>query len=383
MAQKTVFIEHAAIVLAEGYITDGELLIEDGLIAAFGPAGSVEVPADAVRYDAQGAYVGPGLIDIHIHASGNRFFYADPVYAADYALKHGATSVLPTLYYDLDLEGYLESIDKIRGVMDDGSAPNIRGFYMEGPYTNPKYGACADGNKWAKTIDRDMYMPIVERTGDRALVWALAPEREGIEGFIDDVLAVNPNALLAVAHSEASAEQVEALIPKGLLIATHHTNAIGILRDNGGCHRASVLDAVHANDCMYAELIVDSQGSHVAPYLLRLIRDKYKSRDRIILISDATAFPGSSSEDNSSEDLCFDNQGLIAGSKLTLDIACRNMIRHTGCSVCDAFFYASTNPARLLGWTDRGEIAVGKVADLVCVDDSFGVKQVILGGELL
>ena len=44
---------------------------------------------------------------------------------------------------------------------------------------------------------------------------------------------------------------------------------------------------------------------------------------------------------------------------------------------------ASTNPARLLGMDDDiGSIALGKVADLVFVDDRFQVKNVMLSGEV-
>ena len=44
---------------------------------------------------------------------------------------------------------------------------------------------------------------------------------------------------------------------------------------------------------------------------------------------------------------------------------------------------ASRNPARLFGWDEEiGTIEVGKIADLVIVNDRFDVKTVILGGEI-
>ena len=114
-----------------------------------------------------------------------------------------------------------------------------------------------------------------------------------------------------------------------------------------------------------------------------LILKKYKRRERIILISDAAWYNEEEAKefDRIASDLCFDEQGGLAGSRLTLDVVCRNMMRHTGCSVVDAFMMGATNPARMLGWEDRGEIAVGKVADLICVDDNFNVKKVILEGN--
>lgn len=43
------------------------VLIRDDRIVAVGPAGSVEIPADAKRYDAAGKYVLPGFMDMHMH----------------------------------------------------------------------------------------------------------------------------------------------------------------------------------------------------------------------------------------------------------------------------------------------------------------------------
>lgn len=41
---------------------------------------------------------------------------------------------------------------------------------------------------------------------------------------------------------------------------------------------------------------------------------------------------------------------------------------------------ASLTPARLMGFYDRGEIAVGKRADLVILDDGLNLQKVILKG---
>ena len=83
------------------------------------------------------------------------------------------------------------------------------------------------------------------------------------------------------------------------------------------------------------------------------------------------------------DDINFDHTGEIAGSKLTLDIACRNMLKHTGASIVDVFKFASYNPARAVGFYDRGEIAPGKRADLVFTDHWMKVSTVILEGEIV
>jgi len=57
------------------------------------------------------------------------------------------------------------------------------------------------------------------------------------------------------------------------------------------------------------------------------------------------------------------------------------MMVHTGASLCQIFKYASRNPAKVLGLSDRGEIRIGNIANLVLVDPEFNVKGVILNGE--
>ena len=105
--------------------------------------------------------------------------------------------------------------------------------------------------------------------------------------------------------------------------------------------------------------------------------------DRIILISDACVFDGPVPPGyDGVNDILFDHAGEIAGSKLSLDVACGNMMKHTGASIVDVFRYASYNPSRVIGLLDRGEIAVGKRADLVIADHWMKVKKVIFKGKV-
>ena len=78
----------------------------------------------------------------------------------------------------------------------------------------------------------------------------------------------------------------------------------------------------------------------------------------------------------------YDGSMEISGSRLTLDVACRNWMKHTGASIVEAFRCASYNPARAVGFADRGEIAVGKRADLVITDHKMNVSTVILKGKV-
>ena len=290
--------------------------------------------------------------------------------------------MLATLYYNLSKEGFLDSIKKVQAAMAAGGAGDvIAGIYMEGPYMNPKFGAMPERNKWKGAITEEAYKEVVDTVGTDAYIWSVAPEREGIEGFVADAKAVDPKVVFSVAHSEATPQQIEALMPYGLKLATHHTNATGTLHKYPECRGVCVDEAVWQNHEIYAELICDKVGIHVDPYLQRLIR-KIKGDDRIILISDSFVEHGPIPEGyDGADDINFDFAGEIAGTRLTMDQACRNIATHTGASVCQAFKFAATNPARVLNLTDRGCLAVGKLADLVICDHVFNVRHVIFRGE--
>ncbi|MBQ7769410.1 MAG: amidohydrolase family protein [Oscillospiraceae bacterium] len=373
-------IINATLVMRDHLIPNGVLLMENGKITAFGESRKMEIPEGCEIIDAEGKYVGPGFVDIHTHSDGKVFFYDDPK-SVGHHLKHGTTTILAALYFSMTTEEFVDAMGKIREAMKDPDCKNLCGIYMEGPYMNPKFGCDKEHNPWVGPVDREKYQPIIDAGWDLVKVWGLAPERENIVQFVQDVKAKNPAAVFSVAHSEASPQEVEALMPYGLRIGTHHTNATGDRIFYPEVRGVCVDEAVNYNREIYAELICDSMGIHVDPYMLRLVR-RIKGDDRIILISDAYACDGPIPEGyDGVDDINFDWEGEIAGSKLTLDIACRNALKHLGASVVDVFRFASYNPAMAVGFYDRGEIAVGKRADLVIVDHWMKVNKVIFEGE--
>ena len=373
-------IINATLVMRDHLFPNGVLLMENGKITAFGESRKMEIPEGCEIIDAEGKYVGPGFVDIHTHSDGKVFFYDDPK-SVGHHLKHGTTTILAALYFSMTTEEFVDAMGKIREAMKDPDCRNLCGIYMEGPYMNPKFGCDKEHNPWVGPVDREKYQPIIDAGWDLVKVWGLAPERENIVQFVQDVKAKNPAAVFSVAHSEASPQEVEALMPYGLRIGTHHTNATGDRIFYPEVRGVCVDEAVNYNREIYAELICDSMGIHVDPYMLRLVR-RIKGDDRIILISDAYACDGPIPEGyDGVDDINFDWEGEIAGSKLTLDIACRNALKHLGASVVDVFRFASYNPAMAVGFYDRGEIAVGKRADLVIVDHWMKVNKVIFEGE--
>ena len=375
-------IVNTTIILPEYMIPNGTIVIEDGIIVDFGK----KISTDGMEcIDAKGAYTGPGLVDIHTHADGDVFFNDDPIGVAKKLLSHGITTVLPALYFSSTREELIAQAEKIKQAQKSGEADNIFGLYMEAPYMNPKFGCNRENNPWKGDIKKEEYLPLIEALKGFAKVYVVAPERENIEEFVRDAKMIDPNVRFSVGHSEAEPADIEKLFPYGLCLATHHMNATGTINRYPECRTACVDETALYNDCMYTELICDHVGIHVAPYLIRMVK-KIKGDDRIILISDAYVDHGPIPDGDLYEgayDINFDFTGEIAGSKMILDGSCRNMMIHTGASLCQVFKYASTNPARALGLTDRGVIKVGAKADLLLVDPEFNVKSVYLNGKLI
>lgn len=374
-------IKNATLVMPDHLILDAVILCENGKITDFGQ--NLSIPAGAEVIDAEGQYVGPGFVDIHTHAADTHWFYEKPETAGKIILSHGVTTVLPVVYFSMNKQEFIAATQNIQKSVADGRLQNFGGFYMEGPYMNPKFGADRENNPWQAPADPDDYLDIIRTAGKDVRVWALAPERENIEQFVIDCKKENPSVVFAVAHSEATPEQIERLMPYGLCIGTHHTNATGTLQKYPECRTPCVDETVNYNHGIYAEVISDSRGIHVDPYMQRLIR-KIKGPDRLILISDACVFDGPIPEGyDGVTDLCFDWAGEIAGSKLTLDVACRNFMVHTGASLVDVFRYASKNPACAVGLLDRGQIRRGNRADLVICDHRVVINKVILNGGIV
>lgn len=376
-------IINAELVMRDHFIPDAVLFIDEGRIFGYGEMRNTEIPDGCEIIDAEGEYVGPGLIDIHSHTGDDINAWEDPTSAASFHLSHGVTTYLPTSYGIMSKEEYITMCHRVREAMNTPEGKNIGGIYFEGPYSNPKYGSNRNLNPWNKPVLVEDYEPIIEASRGIARVWGLAPEREDILPFVKAAKKAEPNVRFAVTHSEATPQQIERLIPYGLCIGTHHTNATGTIVNYPECRGCCVDEAVNYNKSIYAEIISDSRGIHVDPYMQRLVR-QIKGDDRIILISDRTKTGAPNPEGYEGvTDLNFDSEAEIAGSKLSLEVACRNFMKHTGASMVDAFKFASLNPATALGFTDRGQILEGLRADLVIVDRRMNVKKVFLEGELV
>lgn len=374
-------IKNAQLVLENGIRWDGFLVVKNGVIVQVGNMRDLDVPIGAKVIDAEGFYVGPGFVDIHVHGGGGFDTCRQVEQAAEFFLSHGETSILPTPAYNLNFEEFIEAIRAVKDGMK--SAKSIKGLYIEGPFTNPDYGANGDVNPWRYEIGPEIFQAIVDEAGKFAKVWAIAPERTDVFPFLEYARKVNPEVIFAIGHSEATPMQIRALGKYKPKLQTHSLNATGRPEAAPFTRSAGPDEYCFREIDVYTELISDSYGIHVGPELQQLMIHN-KGIHRVILITDSTAFDNPTPEELSHiKDLNFDSQGILCGSKMTMELACKNIMTNTNCGIAQAFIMASTTPARAIGMDHEiGSIEVGKKADFVFVDDKFNVKRVMLGGAI-
>ena len=115
-----------------------------------------------------------------------------------------------------------------------------------------------------------------------------------------------------------------------------------------------------------------------------------KGWDRIVAITDsimAAGLPDGSYKLGVNDVVVVDgdaklaSNGVRAGSTLTLAQALRNIQAFTGCDLAHAARLMTENPARLMGWGDRGRIANGCAADLVFLDEHDQVVRTMVEGR--
>ena len=102
--------------------------------------------ADDNVIDANGLYLSPGFIDIHVHGGGNKSAmstnYNDIIEMAEAHLKYGTTSIVPTTLA-APIEQLKNVTLSIKEASEKSKKANILGLHYEGPYISLKYKGAA------------------------------------------------------------------------------------------------------------------------------------------------------------------------------------------------------------------------------------------------
>ncbi len=362
--------------------TAADVTAVEGRIASVRPG---EERVEAAVLDGTGCYVLPGFIDVHVHGAVSRdTMDADPAALAEMArffAAHGVTSFLPTTMTAPHADT-LHAVQAVAEVAErDTGGARILGVHLEGPYISPVFPG-AQLPEAIRTPNLREYAELAAAGPVRMIT--LAPEQPGAAELIE--AARRQGVTVVAGHTNATYEQFEEAVARGVTQATHTYNAM-----TGLHHRKpGVLGGVLSDDAVFAQLIADN--IHVHPAAMKILA-RCKGAERTVLITDAmraAGLPEGESELGGQRVIVRDGQcrladGTLAGSILTLDRGLRNFMAAAGWSLAEAWPAGSRTPAASLGLGGGyGTLAVGAPADCVLLDrDGLAVVATVVGGRVV
>ncbi len=264
---------------------------------------------------------------------------------------------------------------------------SIPGFHLEGPYISPVKGfRGAHLEKYIREPDWDEFMELQKAANNWIKLITVAPEIEGAIPFIQN--CTQAGIVVSLGHHNGNAQQINAAAIAGASMATHLGNGCANMINR---HNNPLCPQL-ANDRISASLIVD--GFHLNREEVQTFY-KTKGKDKTILVSDALDLaslePGEYIRWERTVLLTenvikFPAENVLAGAASPLSACIGNMMKFTECSLADAIQMASTNPARLIGLDNMGEISIGKRADLVLFTIEEGkmvIQKTIVAGKVV
>ena len=376
-------IKNAKLILEDEIVLNKALLYTDKIV---GIVDENEIPADAEVIDAEGGYVSPGFIELHIHG----YLGKDVCDASEESiriiskglLENGVTGYLPTTM-TVDMKVIKGAIESVRALMAESKTPEfdgttILGVHAEGPFISESKKGAQDPRYILKP-DADF----VKANADVIRVITLAPEEDDADFSAIKRITTETDVVVSMGHTSADYDTAMAGVKAGVRHTTHLFNAMTPLTHRGPGVVGAALNAEEVS----TELIVDTHHVNAA-----LFDTVYKLKGRkLCIITDCLPAGGLPEGEYTlggakiiyKDNLCRLEDGTIAGSVLRLNKGVWNVYTNSKIPLNECVNCASLNPATTLGIQDKkGSIKEGKDADLVILDNEFNVRKTIIGGKV-
>jgi N-acetylglucosamine-6-phosphate deacetylase len=264
------------------------------------------------------------------------------------------------------------------------------GMHLEGPYfaqsqrgaQDPRYIRDPDVAEYTEVLN---YSKSIKR-------WSAAPELKGAIEFARYL--ESKGVLAALAHTDASYDEVVLAFENGYTLATHLYSGMSGVHRRNAFRYAGVIESAFIIDEMDVEIIAD--GIHLPAPLLKLIY-KIKGAGRTALITDAMRGAGMPEGESVLGNLQtglkviiedgvakLPDRSSFAGSVATADRLVRNMINMAGVPVIEAVRMMSLTPATIMQVAGKkGSLMAGKDADIVLFDEQINIKTTIVNGKVV
>ncbi len=373
-------IINGKIILKDRIVEDAALLYSN-VIEGIVPAD--QLPLGAEVMDAEGGYVAPGLIDLHIHG----YLGCDVCDAKEESIRviskgllaNGVTGYLPTtMTVDMKvIKGALEVCRALKEESKTWEGSTILGCHAEGPFISESKKGAQDPKHILKPDAK-----FVKEYADIIKIITLAPE-EDTENF-DAIreIARDTDVVVSMGHTSADYKTAVNSTAAGVKHVTHTFNVMTPL-----AHRAPGVVGAAFNTDVTCELIVDT--FHVSADLYDLM---YKIKGRkLCFITDCLPAGGLPYGEYTlggnkiiyRDIVCRLEDGTVAGSVLHLNHGVWNVYQNSTIPLYECVNGASLNPATAIGVEDRkGSLEIGKDADIIITDNAFEIKKTIIGGEV-
>ncbi|HCK16379.1 TPA: N-acetylglucosamine-6-phosphate deacetylase [Candidatus Poribacteria bacterium] len=368
-------------------LEDHSIVIENNKIAGIIPS---KITIDNCQsISADGLYVSPGFIDLHVHGgNGSDFMDAtveDIREIIRYHTQGGTTGLLATTASEshLNIMDAIQALDQAHPI----TGAKLLGIHIEGPYFNYDKRGCHLATAIRDPQPED-YLPMLEAT-DLIRLMTLAPEIDGADQLIAELS--HRGIVASCGHTNASYRQIQKACELGLQHSTHLYCAMSGVIKNGPQREGGVIESTLLMDHLTTEVIAD--GQHLPAELLKLAV-KCKGFDRLAVVTDAQRGAGmpdgiyAFGSKNGTKSIVKngvattpDNTGY-ASSTIQMNQAIRVMRDLADVPLVEAIKMASLVPARIIGVDDQlGSLEVGKIADLVLFNQTIDVHKVIINGK--
>lgn len=277
----------------------------------------------------------PAFVDIHCHGGGGKYFSENAEIARETHFKNGTKTQIASLV-TADIDTLIKQIEYLK-------SKELFGIHLEGPYLSTKFCGAHDP-KLLKAPEISELERLIGAGGGAIKMVTIAPE---LPNAIEAIkYLVSQNVIVAIGHSDASADDTLQAISAGTKVVTHFNNAMSKIPNKGSLSEAAL------DSDLFLELIED--GHHVSKADSLAIIES--APNRIIAVTDAMSAAGATDGDYTIGNLDvtvregvakLNSTGSLAGSTLTMLDAFMNFYQLAGFE--KAVQYTSLNPAKLLG----------------------------------
>ncbi len=257
MSTTACALHNGVVVTPDGVLSGHDVIVEGGRITAVVP--SEAVPAGVERTDLAGAFVVPGLIDVHTHGAMGRSFGELEPEAYDAILRFQAANGITRAHASLASAPFDELERQLHFVREydqpsDGAV--LHGVHLEGPYLSSEDQARGAANPAYLRTPQPEDAERLLAYADVLRMITIAPELPGAIELIEAL--ASEGVIVAVGHSSAEREAFGAAVRAGATHITHLWSGMtNVLRRSEGERVPGMIECALASDTLTGEVIAD------------------------------------------------------------------------------------------------------------------------------